>query len=110
MQVLGPLLTLIKEVDHELAVPGDTLNYTIHYSNIGDDYASLVLIHESIPENTHYLPGSSAGEYMTVTYSADGGFTYSGNENENITHLQFMRTVPLLDGESQTVEFKVIIQ
>lgn len=40
------------------AVPGDTLQYTLDYTNIGDDAADAVVAKDLVPPNTTYVPGS----------------------------------------------------
>ncbi len=42
VQVFGPQLQLSKSVDRSNATPGDTLTYTVYYTNVGDDIATYV--------------------------------------------------------------------
>ena len=53
----GPGLSLVKSVDKSSAAPGDTITYTINYSNSGNGNATYVFILESIPDNTDYVTG-----------------------------------------------------
>jgi uncharacterized repeat protein (TIGR01451 family) len=41
-------------------LPGDTLEYTIAFSNTGGDYADATTLLDAIPANTTYVPGSMA--------------------------------------------------
>jgi uncharacterized repeat protein (TIGR01451 family) len=56
-----PDLALTKTDGETTVVPGDTLSYTIAYTNNGDQTASGVIITETVPANTTYVAtGSSA--------------------------------------------------
>ncbi|MFQ6604720.1 MAG: hypothetical protein ACE5D8_04110 [Fidelibacterota bacterium] len=109
VQVIGPQLVLSKTVDTYNAVPGDTLTYTVYYSNAGDDNATFVFILESIPAHTQFVPGSAQGSPINILFSPDGGISYGSNQT-NVTDISFQRLTPLLPGESGFVIFRVIIQ
>ena len=48
--------------------PGDTLEYTVSFSNTGTDSATNVVLNDPIPANTTYLPGS-----LQITSGANFG-------------------------------------
>ncbi|MGQ9735235.1 MAG: DUF7933 domain-containing protein [Thermaceae bacterium] len=48
-------------------LPGDTLEYTISFTNTGQDGATNVVVRDPIPAHTQYVPGS-----LQVTANADG--------------------------------------
>ena len=64
--VFAPEVTLVKRViddDGGLALPGDTLTYEIDLRVTGGDDARDVIITDTIPANTTYVPG-------TITYTS----------------------------------------
>ncbi|UCE37406.1 MAG: DUF11 domain-containing protein [Thermoplasmata archaeon] len=69
VRVTAPVMTLNKTADVAYADPGDTIIYTIKYTNSGTGWASLVKIVDKIPADTTFLnatPGyniSSVDEY-----------------------------------------------
>lgn len=107
VQVISPVLSLTKVVDQSQAAPGDTILYSIHYLNSGDDFSSFVMIHETIPENTTYVTNSAEGNLMTIQFSHDGGFNYDSSQTPPITNIQFQRGTSLPAGSGETVTFKV---
>lgn len=66
---------IVKRVPATETVPGETVIFTIHYENTGDETATNVVIKDPIHEETAYVPGS-ATETGEVAFSIDGGKTY----------------------------------
>lgn len=56
--------------------PGETLIYTLHYENKGDETATNVVFDNPVPENTVYITGSAVGKDSVITFSADKGKTF----------------------------------
>ncbi len=56
--VTAPVLNIIKTVDVSEADPGDTIIYTIDYSNTGTGWATLVAIVDTIPSYTTFVNSS----------------------------------------------------
>lgn len=108
--VSGPSLSLAKIVDRMSAQPGDTLSYTVHYSNTGDGDATSVIILENIPVNTTYVPSSASGADMTILYSHNGGISFDADPSAPVTNLSFQRSLSLAPGENATLTFKVIVK
>ncbi len=108
--VTGPTLTLNKSVDKSSAAPGDTVTYTVTYSNTGDGNASFVFILESIPDNTDYITDSAAGAGMTILYSHNGGISYDGDQTPPVTNLSYQLSGTLAPGASGSVSFQVIVK
>ncbi|HSH04856.1 MAG TPA: DUF11 domain-containing protein [Anaerolineae bacterium] len=77
-RVLPPDLgSSYKMVDREIAVPGTTLRYTIVISNSGDDF-TIASLTDSLPEGTHYVPGSlSASEEPIGMGEMNGVITWT---------------------------------
>lgn len=107
VQVIAPNLSLTILVDKGSTQPGDTLTYQIVYLNTGDDRAESVIILESIPEYTQFLPGTVSGENISPLYSLDGGTTYQSTADTTTTDIQFRLNTVLEPGESGLLTYKV---
>jgi uncharacterized repeat protein (TIGR01451 family) len=60
MQGFCPKLALQKAADRTEAGPGDTITYTLTYSNSGDGPATNVTINESVPAGTEFVSCSDS--------------------------------------------------
>ncbi len=109
VQVLAPRLTLAKSVNANSSQPGDTLTYTVTYTNTGDSPANFIFILENIPPNTTYVTDSASGNNTTITYSHNNGTSYDASQTAPVTNLSFQRTTTLPSAASATVTFKVVI-
>ena len=67
----------VKMVPAKEAAPGEVLEYTLTYSNAGDELARDAVIDDPIPKGSTYLPGSAAGEGVEITFSTDGGKSFA---------------------------------
>ena len=63
---LQPVLTLTKSVNFLHAIPGETVCYTLNYSNTGA-IANNVMITDTLPAGFSYVSGSASG---AVSYDA----------------------------------------
>lgn len=54
----GPIIRIQKSVDKVQAYPGDTLTYTITYTNIGGFPAQQMVINDSVPSSTRFVSAS----------------------------------------------------
>ena len=104
-----PNLELSKSTDKASALPGETVEYTIIYSNTGTADATAVVILDAIPPNTTYVTSSASAAGMTLLFSHDDGLNYDFSQAAPVTHLQFQRTTPLSPGNSGTITFEVTI-
>jgi uncharacterized repeat protein (TIGR01451 family) len=68
--VTAPVMRFTKSVDESFADPGDLLEYTLFYENLGSGNATLVVINDTIPDNVTYVSS-------TPTYNSTSGNTYS---------------------------------
>ncbi len=112
-----PALDFDKRVSPEegsMVEPGQTLQYTLCYSNTGNRLATGVVITDSIPFNTTYAPGSAAAGAgsIPVEYSVDNGLTWLPGEPTPATDVTDLRwLIGDLPGNSgqQCVSFAVTI-
>ena len=64
-------------VDAAAVTPGDSVVYTITFSNVSDEPAGNVVITNPVPENLSYIEGSAFGPGTTIEFSVDGGQSYA---------------------------------
>ncbi len=65
-----------KLVPAKEASPGDVLEYTLTYTNTGDELARDAAIDDPIPKGSSYLAGTATSEGAELTFSTDGGKTF----------------------------------
>jgi len=122
----GNLKTIRRDV--ERARPGDVLVYTLTYTNFGQNPAATAHVDDPIPVGTALLPGSVQGEKASITFSVDGGKTYTtwpamrtvaGPDGKPVTveappdsytHIRWTARDPLAPGEARIATFKVIVR
>lgn len=56
--------------------PGDTIVYTITYTNNSNEPVTNAEINDPIPDGTAYIPDSAKGEGTEITFSIDKGKTF----------------------------------
>ena len=54
-------LRIIKTVNLDAALVGDTLVYTVQVSNVGVDIIGGIVLEDAVPDNTEYVTGSATG-------------------------------------------------
>lgn len=85
-------MTIAKSVDKADAVSGDTLTYTLSYTNDGEGAATNVKVEDVIPANTSYVVGSATNNGAlvgssltwnlgTVAAGAEGTLTFQVTAN-----------------------------
>ena len=110
------------------AQPGDTLVYTINYTNRGSSPAENARIVDPIPPGTRLIAGSWEVPGTRLTASVDGGKSFEpypirrpvkaegGATVERevdpslYTHLRWTCTEPILPGETRQATFKVEVR
>lgn len=98
-----PLMTMTKTVSNGRSRPGDTLTYTIAYSNIGTVPAALVTMTDVQPDNTTYVPNSTTINSVAKTDAADA-------DEVTLTGVTVQLNIGLIaPGASGTVTLKVRI-
>jgi uncharacterized repeat protein (TIGR01451 family) len=117
-----------KLVPTSQAFPGDTLVYTLSYSNKGNEAARDAVIENPIPKGASYVAGTANGSGADITFSVDDGKSFakpdllmsevmlmSGTKvrhpasSEDYTHVRWtIRQVP--PGGSGKVGFSVLVK
>jgi uncharacterized repeat protein (TIGR01451 family) len=97
-------LTLAKSVDKQTALPGETLIYTITYSNNSSEPLNNIVVFDSTPAFTTFLSaaaGALPANLSSVTISSPG----AGNSGP--IRWNFIGT--LAPGQTSTVTFSVLV-
>jgi uncharacterized repeat protein (TIGR01451 family) len=97
-------LTLAKSVDKQTALPGETLIYTITYSNNSSEPLNNIVVFDSTPAFTTFLSATAAvlpANLSAVTISSPG----AGNSGP----IQWNFTGTLAPGQTSTVTFSVLV-
>ena len=81
-------------VPAEVVVPGESVIYTITFTNVSDQPADNVVITNPIAEDLMYVDGSAFGAGMDIEFSVDGGSTYAPAEDLTVVE----------DGEARAAE------
>ena len=75
VEPLPPDLELVKDNPVSGAFPGDTITYTLTYSNTGGKMAAGVVLSDTVPENSSFYPAGSSPGWTQV--GATDHYTYS---------------------------------
>ena len=112
----------------EMADPGDVLVYTLTYKNVSKSPVRDAVVNDAVPEGTILLPGSVRGDKTEVSFSVDGGKSFTAfparlqvadmhgapvqkpAPPEAYTHIRWTAKAPLAPGESRQATFKVIVR
>ena len=83
-------------VPAEKVLPGETVYYTITFTNTSDEVADNVVVTNPIAEELMYLDGSAFGPGTDIVFSVDGGETFAAADELNVTE----------NGETRAAEAK----
>ncbi|HNP63882.1 MAG TPA: hypothetical protein PKH39_08070 [Woeseiaceae bacterium] len=78
----------------DVVVPGETVFYTITFTNVSDEVADNVVITNPIAADLVYVEGSGFGPGADLQFSVDGGETFAAAEQLTVTE----------DGETRAAE------
>jgi len=91
-------LRLIKVASRESAQPGEIVEFTLRFDNIGNQLIGNVTILDDLPGRLEFLPG-------TAVSSLAAGFAPQLNANGSLT-LRFEITDPLTPGDFGVIQFQ----
>jgi uncharacterized repeat protein (TIGR01451 family) len=92
-----PKLRVIKVASTQLAQPGDTVDFTIRYDNVGDETIGNVTLLDNLSTRLELVPDSAQS-------SIDAKFSTQPNENGSLV-LRWEVTPPLEAGKGGVVRF-----
>jgi len=101
--IIGPLVTITKEVDLTTALPGDTLTYTITIENIGTATAAFSIILDSAPAETEYLAGTMRAGGAAADYASAEPLTDAEDGYEALTLIPEPLTAKATAGQVEVV-------
>jgi len=115
----------VKRLPATKVPPGGFVIYTISASNTSSKPAEKVVVTDPIPEHMDYVDGSATGEGAHISFSVDGGKTFSAKEKLQVrgkdgvtrdamstdyTHIRWQFEKPIPPGESRAVQFRARLE
>lgn len=111
-------------VPADIVVPGETVFYTITFTNVSDEAADNVVITNPIAADLMYVDGSAFGPGMEIEFSVDGGVTFAAASELNVTedgevrkaqasdftHVRWVMQNDLAAGAQGTARFAAILE
>jgi uncharacterized repeat protein (TIGR01451 family) len=94
----NPKLRLIKLASTDVAQPGDEVEFTLRFDNVGDRVIGNVTILDSLTTRLEYIEGSQNS-------SVDADFTARANEGDSLK-LRWQIHEPLKRGEGGVIQFR----
>jgi uncharacterized repeat protein (TIGR01451 family) len=98
----NPRLRLIKLASCGNALPGEVIEFTLRFDNIGDQTIGNVTIVDNLSTRFEYIPESAKS-------SIDANFIVTPNENESSV-LRWEIKPPLIAGEGGVLRFRVRVR
>ncbi|WP_298610490.1 GEVED domain-containing protein [uncultured Thiothrix sp.] len=103
LQLEKSVWNVTRNIDGTVALPGETLRYTLHYENIGNGLLNDLAIQDSVPEFTQLVPnslgcGTTPPELTTCTPQVSA------------TSLEWVFTGQLKAGSKGSVSYQVIVE
>lgn len=111
-------------VPAELVVPGESVFYTITFTNVSEEPADNVVITNPIAEDLMYVDGSAFGPGMDILFSVDGGVTFAPADELTVTedgetrdatagdftHVRWVMRQDLAVGAQGTARFAAVLE
>ena len=111
-------------VPAEKVLPGETVYYTITFTNTSAEIADNVVVTNPIAEELMYLDGSAFGPGMDIVFSVDGGETFAAADELNVvengearaaeardfTHVRWVMQDDLAAGAQGTARFAAVLE
>lgn len=108
----------------EVVVPGETVYYTITFTNVSDETADNVVITNPIAADLVYVDGSGFGPGADMQFSVDGGQTFAGAAELTViedgatrsatvrdyTHVRWVLKNNLNAGAQATARFAAVLE
>jgi uncharacterized repeat protein (TIGR01451 family) len=94
----SPKLRVIKVASTQYAAPGETVDFTLRFDNVGDQVIGNVTLVDNLPTRLEYVPESAQ-------CSVTGDFFADPNESDSQT-LRWEITDPIAPGEGGIIRFR----
>jgi uncharacterized repeat protein (TIGR01451 family) len=95
----SPKLRVVKVASTQTANPGDTIDFTIRFDNVGDQPIGNIVIIDSLTTRLEYVPDS-------VQSSVPAAFSHEPNEGDSLRLRWEITEKPLEPGEGGIVRFQ----
>jgi len=120
-RVLANGQTVTEQVEAKLVTPGEKVIYTFDILNDESDVVTDLVLAMPVPKEIQFIEGSADRAGATVTYSVDGGKSFSQRDSLNvqsqngisraaisddITHVRWNIAGPIAVGGTDKVLFK----
>lgn len=108
-----------------LVSPGERIVYSLNIENDGAESATDLVLTMPVPSEVEFVEGSADKKGTTVSYSTDGGETYSDRlelrvitvegrsraaQSEDITHIRWELSGPIEAGGTDVLSFQGILK
>jgi uncharacterized repeat protein (TIGR01451 family) len=111
-------------VPADVVVPGESVFYTITFTNVSAEPADNVVITNPIAEDLMYVEGSAFGPGMDIEFSVDGGVTFAAAKELTVvedgevrdalagdfTHVRWVMQNDLEAGAQGTARFAAVLE
>jgi uncharacterized repeat protein (TIGR01451 family) len=111
-------------VPADTVLPGETVFYTITFTNVSNEVADRVVITNPIDESLVYLDGSAFGAGMDIVFSVDGGESFAAASEltvtedgevraaapRDFTHVRWVMRNDLAAGAQGTARFAAVLE
>ena len=117
--------TAISYEPANLVAPGEKVAYSLNIENDGGEPATDLVLTMPVPTEVKFVEGTAQKLGTTVSYSTDGGETYSDRialrvitadgrsraaQSEDITHIRWKLSGPIDVGGSDILSFQGILK
>ncbi len=112
-------------VEATRVLPGAPVQFTVTYTNTGDEPAENVTITNPVPEHMVYVDASASDDDATVTFSVDGGTSFAAAQDllvtdanglqrpaiaNDYTHVRWIVDNDVAPGASGAVQFTAVVK
>ena len=111
-------------VTADIVVPGETVYYTITFTNVSDETAENVVITNPIAADLVYVEGSAFGPGTDMQFSIDDGATFANRDEltvtedgverpavaRDFTHVRWVMQNTLEAGAQATARFAAVLE
>jgi uncharacterized repeat protein (TIGR01451 family) len=108
----------------DVVVPGETVFYTITFTNVSEESADNIVITNPIADDLVYVDGSAFGPGADLQFSVDGGKTYAAAADltvtedgvtraadaRDFTHVRWIMKNTLNAGAQATARFAAVLE
>ena len=109
----------------EKIVPGERIVYSLNYANDKTDAAKDIVLTMPIPSEVKFIEGTANAPMANVTYSADGGETFSNRQSvmlmdstgnvraaaaDELTHVRWTVPGPIEAGNGGVLSFSATVR